>query len=77
MKIFEDKVYIPVRWGFCSNGRTLRSTVVGGLQGEIFKSTLRIINSQGIEIYKHYVGTRKYGMKKFGYIVRDMLRGDL
>ena len=74
MKIFKSTVNVPIEWGFCCDGETLRSSVVGGLQGEIHKKTLRIINRQGVEVYNRWLGTRKYAMKKCEYLMRDMLR---
>lgn len=63
MKIYEDKVFIPIKWTFCSDGQTLRSSVVGGYQAEIFKSVLTIIDINGQRISSKCCNSRKVGMQ--------------
>ena len=54
MKSFEEPITITVVWRFSSDGQTLRSTVIGGYQGEIRKSMLRVYGPGGLysECYK-------------------------
>lgn len=75
MKTFEDTVEVPVEWTFCSDGRTLRSTVVCGFQGEIYKGQLKVICSNGSTYSEWTVDSRDKGMKKFKNVLRELLRG--
>lgn len=67
MKIFKRNIELKVEWSFACDGQTLRSSVIGGYQGEIYKSYLTIVNgASGGVVSRHYVGSRQYGMKHFG-----------
>ena len=65
MKTYKSILKVPIEWGMCSDGKTLRSTVVGSHQAEIFNKTLFI------ESYQYSCsnrtsepcGTRIQGMK--------------
>lgn len=76
MKTFEDRIIIPIKWQFACDGQTLRSTVVGGLQAEIFKGKLTIRDVSD-KIYSTWeVGSRRYGRIKARNVLSDWIGGN-
>jgi hypothetical protein len=62
MKVYNKTVSVPIEWKFCSDGQTLRSTIVGPFQCEIFKGHLKIF-TRFATIREEYCGSRAAGMK--------------
>lgn len=75
MKVFKDTISIPIKWTFACDGQTLRSTVVGTYQAEIFKGVLTIRDVSCQLCTKYNVSSRRYGMIKARNMLRSWIGG--
>ena len=73
MTRYHSTIQIPFVWYPYSDGKGLRSDVVGGYQAEIWERELRIVNSLGITIAQHQVHSKAYGRKKAEQIFTNLL----
>lgn len=63
MKVYNNKATIEFEWKFAADHKTLRSSVVGGYQGEICNKRLLIYSKSGMIVFVEENLTRRQGMK--------------